>query len=183
MWKATEFRQFLLYTGPIVLRKVISEKHYVNFLSLNCGVSFMMNAALATQHSLLTSYWFFMQNSVELYGRNFVTYIVHALTHLCEVVERYGSLEHCSAYPFENYMHTFKSFVRSTKNPLVQLVRRLEEAQRVNCVKDKLPADDSTLDLSVSPPNNCSQIDDGYYCLCHEVISEKQKVLCEVFDS
>ena len=39
MWKATEFRQFLLYTGPIVLRKVVTEEYYVNFLSLSCGVS------------------------------------------------------------------------------------------------------------------------------------------------
>lgn len=34
-WKASEFRQFLLYTGPIVLKKVSSKEKYKNFLILH----------------------------------------------------------------------------------------------------------------------------------------------------
>jgi hypothetical protein len=72
-----------------------------------------------------------------------VTYNLHTLTHLTEVVERYGSLEHCSAYPFENSMHTLKCYVRSTKNPVVQLVRCLEETERVHYARDNLPDNDN----------------------------------------
>ncbi|KAG8235656.1 hypothetical protein J437_LFUL016028 [Ladona fulva] len=34
-WKATEFRQFLLYTGTFVQRKIVSEDVYVHFLCFN----------------------------------------------------------------------------------------------------------------------------------------------------
>ena len=34
-WKATEFREFLLYTGIIVLKKVLSDEMYGHFLALS----------------------------------------------------------------------------------------------------------------------------------------------------
>lgn len=37
-WKATEFRQFLLYAGPVVLKSNLSIDRYINFLSLHCAV-------------------------------------------------------------------------------------------------------------------------------------------------
>ena len=37
-WKATEFRQFLLYTGVVVLRVVLSKPQYEHFLTLTIAV-------------------------------------------------------------------------------------------------------------------------------------------------
>jgi hypothetical protein len=34
-WKATEYRLFLLYTGPIVLKNIISEPCYSHFICLH----------------------------------------------------------------------------------------------------------------------------------------------------
>ena len=39
-WKATEFRSFLFYSGPIVLNK-IPKRHYQLFLLLHCGISLL----------------------------------------------------------------------------------------------------------------------------------------------
>ena len=64
---------------------------------------------------------------------------MHGLTHLHEVAEKYGCLEHCSAYPFENYMQTIKKSVRSTKNPLAQIVRRLAGTEINADVQHSLP--------------------------------------------
>ena len=35
IWKATEFRQFLLYTGPVVLHGILKPTFYQNFLLLS----------------------------------------------------------------------------------------------------------------------------------------------------
>lgn len=37
-WKATEFRSFLLYTGPIVLLHILPDTSYKNFLLLFTGI-------------------------------------------------------------------------------------------------------------------------------------------------
>lgn len=43
-WKATEFRQFLLYTGPVVLRAVLPDSFYYHFLSLTVAMSILLDA-------------------------------------------------------------------------------------------------------------------------------------------
>ena len=37
-WKATGFRQFLLYTGPVVLKNILSDVLYNHFLLLFVGI-------------------------------------------------------------------------------------------------------------------------------------------------
>ena len=43
-WKATEFRQFLLYTGPVVLRNVVSKDLYQHFLCLSVAISILLDS-------------------------------------------------------------------------------------------------------------------------------------------
>jgi len=45
-WKSAEFRTFLLYTGPIVLKKYLSNEMYTNFLFLHVAISFLINPDL-----------------------------------------------------------------------------------------------------------------------------------------
>ena len=43
-WKATEFRQFLLYTGPLVLKAVLYGDMYKHFLLLHTSVSILLTS-------------------------------------------------------------------------------------------------------------------------------------------
>ena len=54
-------------------------------------------------------------------------YNVHSLVHLKNDACKYGSLEKCSAWKFENYMQHLKRKVRCGNNPAVQLVKRVYE--------------------------------------------------------
>ena len=45
-WKATEYRLFLLYTGPAVLLGKLSDALYKNFMLLSIGIYIMLNPKL-----------------------------------------------------------------------------------------------------------------------------------------
>ena len=131
-WKATEFRQFLLYTGPIVLRGIVSNEIYEHFLSLSVAVSLLLetncerrNAYLDYARKLLE---FFVKNCQHMYGDTFTVYNVHSLLHLADDVRYFNcSLNEISCFPFENYMQQLKKHVRSGKSPIVQVAKRVAE--------------------------------------------------------
>ena len=117
-WKATELRQFLLYTGPVVLKKVVTPKVYEVFICLSVAVSILLeedsnrrNSYLMLARQLLQS---FIVNSLTVFGEVFVVYNVHNLLHLADDVEYFNcSLNHLSASPFKNHLQHLKRLVRS----------------------------------------------------------------------
>ena len=136
-WKATEFRQFLLFTGPVVLKGTIDENYYIHFLSLSVAMRNLLesndvlrNRYLAYSHSLLE---YFVLKCPSLYGNTFTTYNVHNLIHLKQDSEYFNSsLDTVSAFPFENYLQTLKKHVKSGNNPISQIVKRRNEIEVAN---------------------------------------------------
>jgi len=128
-WKATELRQFLLYSGPIVLKGVLDSAFYNHFLLLHLAVSILTSERFCRKyldyaHELLVT---FVEHSSKLYGKEFLVYNVHSLVHLCNNVKLYGPLEKFSAFPFENFLGQLKRMVRKPTDPLSQIIRRLSE--------------------------------------------------------
>lgn len=135
-WKATEFRQFILYTGPVVLRNSLSKELYEHFLTFSIGLGLMLesdddrrNHYLDYAKGLINS---FVAKCPCLYGPTFTVYNVHCLLHLYEDVEFFGcSLNEISAFPFENYLQTLKRYVRNSRNPVAQVAKRLAEIESI----------------------------------------------------
>lgn len=130
-WKATEFRQLLLFTGPLVLKDVLPEQLYHNFLLLHVAISCLVNPHFCNVYcdfarKLLVK---FVKHCEEIYGQEFVVYNVHSLIHLPDDVKRFGSLNNISCFPFENYLHSVKKLVHSPFLPLQQVVNRVCERQ------------------------------------------------------
>ena len=128
-WKATEFRQFLLYTGKVVLKGVLLDPYYQHFLVLNVVTSVLVSPHLTKLHLNYAKdlMKYFVELGNQLYGPEFLVYNVHSLIHMADDAETHGSLDQCSGFPFENYLQKLKSFVRSGKNPIAQVVKRLSE--------------------------------------------------------
>ena len=134
MFKATEFRTFLLYTGMISIKGLVRSCVYQNFLLLVCS----MRIFLSDQYCAVAQYRqhakemckAFVSHYRTIYGLEKVVYNVHNLLHIHEDAERYGNLERISAFPFENHLQSYKRKIRSGSNTLQQLVRRIDEEQR-----------------------------------------------------
>ena len=128
-WKATEFRQFLLYSGPIVLKGVLCERFYKHFLLLFVGIYCLVSPAYCMSHCQYAHelLHLFVSQTGQLYGKDVLVYNVHSLIHLAADVQNFGPLDSFSAFPFENFLGKLKKLVRKPNLPLQQVIRRLSE--------------------------------------------------------
>ena len=133
-WKAKEFRQFLLYTGPLVLKHIVKHDIYVHFVSLSVAVSILLqaddrkrNAYVNYAEELLDYY---VAQCSDVFGSTFNVYNVHNLTHITDDVKHFKcSLNDISAFPFVNHLHWLKRLVRKAQNPISQVHKRIAEFQ------------------------------------------------------
>lgn len=129
-WKATELRQFLLYTGPFILKKVLSPERYSNFLKLSLAFTILLdtndskiNNSCAKE--LLKS---FVCEIPILYDLCFLTYNFHNLLHIHEDAKLHGSLDGISAFKFENHLQKVKRKVRKAGGVATQIYKRCVES-------------------------------------------------------
>lgn len=90
-WKATEFRIFLLYTGPIVLKNIITDECYTNFMALNIAMIILLspnnNHLLNYARELL---YFFVKNFQEIYGVHNISHNIYNLLFLVMIIKTMG---------------------------------------------------------------------------------------------
>lgn len=131
MWKATEFRQFLLYTGVLALKDVLDPDIYQHFLTLHVAVRILCCRETLLSHgdyaqSLLVH---FVHHFEKFYGSEFVSHNCHSLLHIVNDCKKFGVLDNFSAFKFENYMQQIKKMLRKSDNILGQLHRRYIERE------------------------------------------------------
>jgi len=132
-WKAVEFRQFLLYAGPVVLLHVLPEVLYQNFMLPSVGISLLANPRFSIEHctyvrDILKT---FVNNVRVLYGTGMMVYNVHALVHLADDVQRFGCLDNISAFPFENALMALKKTSARTKSHTAANILSLIRAKQL----------------------------------------------------
>lgn len=164
-YKATEFRQFLLYTGPFVLKDILNEDIYKHFLTLSLAIRILLDTKLCKSHNdcanaLLRD---FVRKIPNLYNETLLVYNFHCLTHLAGDCLLYGSLETFGAFKFENKLGNLKRLIKKKDNVTVQLYNRIVE-QSINTTNSqnlpKTPKISKTfiktenVYLSTLPPNN-----------------------------
>lgn len=201
-WKATEFRQFLLYTGPCILSDLLSPSLYVHFLKLSLALRILLTHDDCINNNecakkLLLS---FVRDVSVLYSDNMLTYNFHCLTHLNSDALKYGSLDNICAFKFENFLQQVKKTVKNGTHVVEQVYNRWVEksihtAQKQHC---EFPVYGKSLSngtytfvctrnfkLSVREPDNFILVNKSVYKL-QEIRknAENDAILCaaQVFD-
>lgn len=138
-WKATEFRLFLLYLGPIVMKNILSQSASHHFLSFAVSLRLLYENirpdSIDYAASLLA---YFVSKFGYFFGVQNIVYNVHNLTHFADEVRIHRSVNRISAFKFENYMYKIKQKVKHSRYPLQQVANRVaEENSKENCLREK----------------------------------------------
>ncbi|XP_065650340.1 uncharacterized protein LOC136078495 [Hydra vulgaris] len=124
-WKAIELRLFLVYIGPVVLKRFLSPQCYNNFLDLSVAVRILLCSSLlenfADYAGQLLRY--FIQTFGELYGKDQLVYNIHSLLHIADDAKKYGPLDNCSSFKYESYLGQLKKLVRMSQSPCAQIAK------------------------------------------------------------
>jgi len=178
-WKATEFRSFLLYIGPLVLKSIVSKDCFKNFMALNIAMIILLSPNLGSliqyADDLLN---YFVLTFEQIYGQYLLSSNIHGLIHLVDDYKQYGPLDNCSAFPFENYMKVLKSMLRQPNKPLEQVVKRFSECDNFNLNLNHTNQGDNG--LLIGPHNNGPLLVGCVNPQFNTLVLENYKIKCKV---
>ncbi|XP_028982090.1 uncharacterized protein LOC107040388 [Diachasma alloeum] len=128
-WKATEFRLFLLYLGPILVPLFLDERKVIHFNSLNCAVRILCDPNLCESNNEYANQLmeYFVEMMEVLYTKLSMIFNVHNCLHLANYVKLFGPLDAFSCFPFENQLQIMKNLIKSGALPLAQIMNRMIE--------------------------------------------------------
>ncbi|KAB0801293.1 hypothetical protein PPYR_05647 [Photinus pyralis] len=126
-WKATEFRQILLYTGPIIFKDVLKVEQYNHFMSLSVAIRILCSSDQYLYSYANNLLIYFVKNFDVFYGREHITHNVHNLLHLYNDVLKFGPLDNFSAFKYESKLYNIKMKVKKSSRPLQQISNRISE--------------------------------------------------------
>ncbi|XP_071580037.1 uncharacterized protein [Temnothorax nylanderi] len=137
-YKATELRQFLLYTGPVALQNIANKNVYIHFMALSCAIRILSSSELYLTYNnyALQLLEYFVKKYEIIYGTEYLTHNVHGLIHLPADCVKHGPLENFSCFKFENYLFEIKKKMKMSRHPLQQICNRLKEQEQVQQVQD-----------------------------------------------
>jgi hypothetical protein len=113
---------------------VLQPDAYKHFLCLSVAISILLDSCDSKRKAYLDYakqlLEYFVDKSGDIYTECFVVYNIHSLKHLADDARHMKcSLNSVSAFPFENHLQVIKRLVRTAKNPIVQVVKRLHEIE------------------------------------------------------
>ena len=134
-WKATEFRSFMLYSGPLILKGILDVDKYNHFIALHTCMKVLLSpsSTVPQVEHVKICLKRFVNNFSAIYGAHHVVYNVHNVVHLADDVLYFQCpLDKISAFPFETYLGRIKKMLRSSRRPLSQLRNRLYEMDNLD---------------------------------------------------
>ena len=182
-FKATEFRQFLLYTGPVFLKDLLETFEYKHFLYLMVGISVLLDedATFRLEHLSFAqeNILNFVRYAEPIYGKNFMSYNTHCLIHIADDVAHFNcSLNDISAFPFEDHLMKLKKYVRKGDKPIVQMIKKIKALENANLdqtgIKNKK--------MIIHPEIDCYFLLEDHIAIVDRVEEHQNNVWCNLYE-
>lgn len=131
-WKATEFRTFLVYIGPFILKGLLPHPFYKHFMLLHCAFRIACSYDSLSNHSLRGYAISTIKECCRLFELTYPevepVYNSHSVLHLVEeCINQNMTLDEVSCFPFENYLGYIKKLIRTPNKAFAQVSKRLLE--------------------------------------------------------
>lgn len=126
-WKASQFRDFLLFYGPVLLKDVLKPQYYSNFCNFSFAIYSFLSEELSEEDFLLASEKLitFVLDFQILYGIENMRYNVHLISHIPLFVINSGLLWVNSLFSFEGMNRYVNKFINGTNNIIQEATVKL----------------------------------------------------------
>lgn len=105
LWKASEWKNYLLYYSIPCMTNLMPSKYIKHWFLLTFSISIFLKDKITTHEFDVAkaAVQKFVTQVESLYGKEFVKYNVHMLLHIPKSVQNFGALWSHSAFPYEHY--------------------------------------------------------------------------------
>jgi hypothetical protein len=132
-WKAAEWRNFLLYYAPIVLKDILPNRFHRHFVKLSEAIFSLNNNYISPMDLYLARKKIenFVEEFENLYGKEHMSFNVHILLHACDCVSRWEPLWAYSAYGFEDSNGRLGKLFNGTQSVDLQVASKFIKIQNL----------------------------------------------------
>ncbi|XP_075527413.1 uncharacterized protein LOC142559720 [Dermacentor variabilis] len=125
-WKASEWRDWLLFFSPVVLKGFLPSRYYKNWMKFVAVMHFCLQSSIPMDKIMKVKRVMvqFLKDNQELYGQESMTYNAHILVHMVDHVDQWGPLWGFSAFPFESMNGRLVSLVNGTRYAHMQIIEK-----------------------------------------------------------
>ena len=133
-WKATERKNFLMYSSLFVMRGLVENSLWNAWAFLFAAVHLLSRPApveteIAHAERLIRDHRRAAVSN-NCFGKRFPTINSHLILHLSDCVRQHGSLSNFSAFCYENFYGKLKTYRKGRRNVLQEVVARILEAEK-----------------------------------------------------
>lgn len=129
IWKAADWLFWLIWFSLPCLRGLLDIEVYKSYALLVKSVHTLLSRNISEEQLVQCEADLkqFVQDCEKFYGKEFMTFNVHLLTHLCTSVRKGGPLPGFSAFAFESLMGLLKQFTMGPNGVIQQIGDRVLE--------------------------------------------------------
>ncbi|ETN67559.1 hypothetical protein AND_000625 [Anopheles darlingi] len=197
-WDAYDWRQFLLYYSPLVLKKHMPHRYYVHFLYLHLAMRILISGELFVECNTFVAGQLlntFVADFSTLYGSELIDYNVHNLLHFEEVNMKAGPMCRMNGFHYDRQMEAILKCIRSKERVTLEAIgAQIEDTtsaiieNQLNEYKQPFPRLEATpfgmellmnqqVTLSTREPDNCAITKDGVILIDSYGVSEGEIII------